>query len=98
MRRSVWSPVEGIILAPHSDIEMVRTKSTPVRFNGPHRFERSSVRNPAPPPPNSVSFAISERAMRAMARVMGEPYPEDVVHGIGYEPEQPPTQEYKPGK
>lgn len=76
---------------------MVRVKSAPVRFNGPHRLERSPVRNPVPPPPISVGFAIPERAMRAMARVMGEPYPEEIVHGIGYEPDQPPTQEYKPG-
>lgn len=76
---------------------MVRTKSTPVRWNGPHRFERSPVRNPGPPPPIPVGFAIPERAARAMARVMGDPYPEDVHYGIGYQPEDPPTQEYKPG-
>lgn len=76
---------------------MVRTKSAPVRWNGPHRLERSPVRTRGPSLSAVVGFAIPERAMRAMARVMGEPYPEDVVHGIGYEMEDPPTQEYKPG-
>lgn len=46
------------------------------------------VRIPEP----TIDFAIPVRAMRAMDRVFGVIYPEEEMHGIGYEPEL--TQEY----